>query len=268
MYSLIMILLFGYAPYLAVGLFIFGIAYRMYLWNSAASLTGMYSVNAGLNEDTWSSTTKDVLKRIFTFYTMQGKDKDPELFYGSFLFHWGIWIALFGHLGVFIPETYLQEWFGITPYYHHLLALYVGGTGGLIALAGIIILIIRRMRSIKVKLKLVNEYIINLNIRKFSFLDDYFADSLLILIIATGLAQTLGITSHNTTYIVAISSWIWSVLTLHPNISVITGYTLFQAHFILVMIFLVYFPWSKMMHPFSYLFMPTISRPSIAVEGG
>ncbi len=143
MYYLIMTLLFGYAPYIAAGLFVFGIAYRMYLWNSAASLTGMYSVNAGVNEDSWSSTTKDVLKRIFTFYTMQGKDKDPELFYGSFLFHWGIWIALFGHLGVFIPETYLQEWFGITPYYHHLLALYVGGTGGLMALAGIIILIIR-----------------------------------------------------------------------------------------------------------------------------
>ena len=245
MYYLIMTLLFGYAP----------------------SLTGMYSVNAGVNEDSWSSTTKDVLKRIFTFYTMQGKDKDPELFYGSFLFHWGIWIALFGHLGVFIPETYLQEWFGITPYYHHLLALYVGGTGGLMALAGIIILIIRRMSSIKVKLKLVNEYVINLNVRKFSFLDDYFADSLLILIIATGLAQTLGITSHNPAYIGAISSWIWSILTLHPSISEITGYTLFQAHFILVMVFLIYFPWSKMMHPFSYLFMPTISRPAVAVGG-
>ncbi|MDG6931340.1 MAG: nitrate reductase, partial [Nitrososphaerota archaeon] len=64
MYSLILTLLFGYVPYAAVGLFVLGIAYRLYLWNSAAALTGMYSVNAGVNEDAWSSTAKDVLKRI------------------------------------------------------------------------------------------------------------------------------------------------------------------------------------------------------------
>jgi len=268
MYKLIMTLLFGFAPYIALGLFIFGVLYRLYSWGTATALTGMYSVNVGVNEDGWPSTVKDVLKRIFLFYTLPGNDKDRTLFYGSFLFHWGIWIALFGHLGVFIPETYLQEWFGITPYFHHLLALYVGGAGGLMALAGIVVLLGRRISgSIRVRLRLVNEYIINLRVRKFSFLDDYFADALLILIIVTGLAQTLGITSHSVNYISSISNYVWSLLMLHPNVSLIAGATLFQIHFTLVMILLIYFPWSKMMHPFSYLLMPTISRPAVAVRG-
>lgn len=263
MYQLIAIILFGYAPYLATGLFLLGITYRLFSWANATLLTGMYSVNAGVNENSWPATTKEVIKRMLMFYTLQVREKDPELFFGSFLFHWGIWIALFGHLGVFIPETYLQYWFGLTPYYHHILALYVGGAGGLMALAGIIILLIRRLGSKQIKLKLVNEFLINLKIRKFSFLDDYFADSLLILIIVSGLAQTLGITSHSTTYIGTISGWVWSLFIFHPNVLPIAGYSLFQIHFLLVMVFLVYFPWSKMMHPFSYLLMPTISRPSI-----
>jgi nitrate reductase gamma subunit len=266
MYRLILVILFGYAPYIAVGLFILGIAYRLFLWTSATALTGMYNVNAGVNEKSWAATTKEVLKRIFLFYTLQGREKDPELFYGSFLFHWGIWIALFGHLGVFIPEIYLQDWFGLTPYYHHILALYVGGAGGLMAFAGMIILLIRRLGSKQIKLKLVNEFLINLKIKRFSFLDDYFADSLLILIIISGLAQTLGITSTSAAYIGTISTWVWSLFMLHPNVMLIAGYTLFQIHLILVMVFLVYFPWSKMMHPFSYLLMPTISRPSINIK--
>ena len=260
--------LFGLLPYVVAITFVIGVAYRCLNWVSTKGLTGLYNVNLGLYEHGFISTSKDVLKRIFLFYTLPGKDKDNALFAGSFMFHWGIWIVLLGHLGIIIPENVLSEYFGITPEVHHALALYIGGAGGLMALAGLLILMYRRFVGSSAKLEIVNSYKINIPVNKFSYIDDFFADFLLLAIIILGLMQTLGITPFYPSYIQSVSMWMYSLITFHPEISYIVSKPILQAHALLAMILIAYFPWGKLIHPFSYLFMPTISKPSIKIEYG
>jgi nitrate reductase gamma subunit len=267
MYALYYII-FALLPYPVVIVFLIGIIYRCLSWVNAKGLTGLYNVNLGLYEHGFFSTSADVLKRVFLFYTLPGKDKDNALFAGSFMFHWGIWIVLFGHLGIILPENVLSEYFGITPAVHHALALYLGGAGGLMSLAGLLILIYRRIAGSSAELVIINSYKIKIPVDRFSFIDDFFADFLLLAIIVLGLSQTLGISPFYPSYIQSVSLWMYSLLTFHPQISYIISEPILQVHAILAMILVAYFPWGKLIHPFSYLFMPTISRPSLKVEYG
>lgn len=257
--------LFGVLPYFVLGVFAAGILYRVYLWVHARHLTGLYNVNVGYYENSRASVTKDVLKRIFLFYTVSDKERDRELYVGSMSFHWGIWVALFGHLGVFLPESYLST-MGITPQIHHALGLYVGGTGGVVALVGLLLLIDRRLRGVRTNVKLMKTYSVHVPLRKLSFLDDYFAAFLLLAVILSGLFQTFFVSPSNPGYLADVSSWISSLVSLHPSVSYINSLGAFQVHMLIVMVFLAYFPWGKMLHLFSFLFMPTTSRSAIRVE--
>lgn len=257
--------LFGALPYLVLAVFLAGIIYRVLHWVRARSLTGLYNVNVGFYEDSAASVTKDVLKRVLLFYTLGEKERDRELYVGSMLFHWGIWVALLGHLGVFLPQAYLSA-IGITPQVHPFLSLYVGGTGGVAALAGLLLLADRRLRGTWSSVRLVNTYSVRVPLRKFSFLDDYFAIVLLLAVIASGLFQTLFVSRSNPGYLANVSSWLWSLATLHPDVSFISSSAAFEVHMLIVMVFLAYFPWGKMLHLFSVLFMPTTSRPAARVE--
>jgi len=259
------LILYGYVPYAVVLIFIVGIVYRLARWLMPKGLTGLYNVNATVGGDDYGKITLEILKRIFLFYTLPGTDN--TLFIGSLLFHWGIWIALIGHLGIVIPSEYLESWFGLSPSMHHVVALYVGGMAGTMALMGLLILIVRRITGRTVTIKLVNEYKVRMPLTMFSFLDDYFADAILLAIIVLGLSQTLGITPTNPMYIEEVSNWMWSLVTFHPNVSYIVADPLLQAHALLAMIFIAYFPWGKMMHPFSLIYIsPTVARPSIKIK--
>ena len=209
--------------------------------------------------------TKDVLKRVLLFYTLGDKERDKKLYVGSMFFHWGIWVVLFGHLGVLLPESYLST-MGVTSQLHHFLALYVGGAGGVVALLGLLLLMDRRVQGVETNVRLVNNYKVRVPLRKLSFLDDYFAVFILLAVIATGLYQTLVITPGDPAYINGVASWIGSLVSLHPNVSFISSLPAFEVHMSIVMLFLAYFPWGKMMHPLSYLLMPTISRRSEKVS--
>lgn len=253
--------LFGLLPYIVLVVFLSGILYRVYLWVRARSLTGLHNVNVGWYEDGRAAVTKDVLKRIFLFYTIGDRERDRRLYVGSMFFHWGIWVALFGHLGVFLPQSYLSA-VGVTPQLHPFLALYVGGGGGLVALVGLLLLTERRVQGVGTSVRLVNEHRVQVPLRRLSFLDDYFAVFILLALIGTGLFQTFFIAPGNSGYLAGVASWMGSLVALNPNVSYIASRSTFQVHMFIVMLFLAYFPWGKMIHPFSYLFMPTISRRS------
>ena len=257
--------LFGLLPYPVLAVFLAGIVYRIYLWVHAKHLTGLYNVNVGFYEDSRAGVTKDLLKRVFLFYTLGDRERDRELYVGSMFFHWGIWVALLGHLGVVLPESALSA-MGVTPQLHPFLSLYVGGTGGMVALLGLLLLADRRVRGADSSVKLLNTYRVHVPLRKMSFLDDYFAVLILLAIIVSGLFQTLFVSPSTPGYLSDVSSWIWSLVTLHPNVSYIAPLESFEVHMVLVMVFLAYFPWGKMLHLFSFLFMPTTSRTATRVR--
>ena len=258
-------MLFGILPYPVLLVFIAGIIYRTYLWARAKHLSGLYNSNVGLYENSSAAVTKDVLKRIFLFYTLGDKERDRELYVGSMFFHWGIWIALIGHVGVVLPQSALLA-VGVTPAVHTFLCLYVGGTAGVVALVGLLLLAARRVGGVESRVKLINTYRVRIPLRKLSFLDDYFAVIILLAIAVSGLYQTLFVSQVDPAHLADVSSWLWSLVTLHPNVSYIASLPSFQIHLVLVMVFLAYFPWGKLLHLFSFLLMPTISRTATRVS--
>ena len=114
--------LFGIFPYIGITLFLFGSLVRFdtmpYTWKSDAS---------GL---------------------LRGQ---RELLWGSNLFHVGILFLFIGHfLGLLVPHT-IYEAMGLSVPAKQLLAMISGGIAGLLTLAGLVLLIHRRLTDLRVR---------------------------------------------------------------------------------------------------------------------
>lgn len=112
---------FGIYPYLAGTVFLLGSLIRFD--------RGQY---------TWKSDSSELLKR-------------GRLRLGSNLFHVGILLLFFGHLvGLLIPRDWLMA-IGIDDRAHQIIAMASGGFFGLLCLAGLIILIHRRLAEPRIR---------------------------------------------------------------------------------------------------------------------
>ncbi|CCC81100.1 respiratory nitrate reductase subunit gamma [Thermoproteus tenax] len=239
------VMLYGVFPYLSLLLFFGGVIYRFANWISAQGLTGLYSV--AVKSYTWSfgARASEVVKRVFVLYTLTLSDR--MLLVGSLLFHWGIWLALLGHLSMIIPP----ETLGMPSSLHEAIALYVGGGAGVVALIGLLILLIRR--------------IVRQDVRRLSFLDDWFALVLLLGIVVLGLYQTLIL---HPDYMHTVAPWVQSVLVGSPDLSIVATWSLVtKIHVLLALIFIAYVPFGKLIHPFSFLAMPTLWKPPTKLYG-
>jgi nitrate reductase gamma subunit len=239
------VFLYGVFPYIALILFVGGVLYRLGGWLSASGLTGLYSVAVKAYSWGFGERLGEVLKRIFLLYTLTMSDR--LLLVGSFLFHWGIWIALLGHLSMIVPP----EQFGMPEDLHKAIALYVGGAAGVLSLAGLILLLIRRATRP--------------DVRRLSFLDDWFALILLFALVALGNYQTL--VTHPP-YIETVAPWVQSVLTGSPQLDLVAQWdAATKIHVFLALLFIAYVPIGKMIHPFSYLAMPTLWKQPTKLYG-
>jgi nitrate reductase gamma subunit len=239
------VFLYGVFPYIALVLFVGGVLYRLWSWLSAGGLTGLYSVAVMGYSWGFGKRLGEVLKRIFLLYTLTMSDR--LLLVGSFLFHWGIWIALLGHLSMIVPP----QQFGLSKDLHKAIALYVGGTAGVLSLAGLALLLIRRAARP--------------DVRRLSFLDDWFALILLFAIIAVGNYQALVLRPE---YMETIAPWVQSVLMGSPRLDLVAHWdAATKIHVFLSLLFIAYVPFGKLIHPFSFLVMPTLWRQPTKLYG-
>jgi len=229
-------------PYAAMAVFVVGVVYRLYEWLAPGGRTGLRSVAVVPNTFGTAHVLWDLLKRVFGFYTLPKMEKDRTLIVGTMMFHYGIWVVLLSHLGLIVPLP-------ISTPVHDALGLYVGGVAGLLTLAGLLVLLVRRTGT--------------RDLRRISFFDDYFAVGLLLLILAFGLVQTLVVRPD---YLSTVSPWLVSVLSFAPNLAPIAGVGLFTVlHVTVTLVFIAYLPYGKMVHAVAYLFNPTVTGPSFRV---
>src|SRR6185312_13869260 len=106
--------LFGIYPYIALAVFVLG---------SLARFDGA--------QYTWKSDSSQLLRM-------------RELRWGSNLFHFGILVVFFGHLFGFLIPEFISEHF-MTPAQHLWLSMVGGGLAGVVSLAGLSVLIHRRL---------------------------------------------------------------------------------------------------------------------------
>ncbi|MCU7787649.1 respiratory nitrate reductase subunit gamma [Pyrobaculum sp. 3827-6] len=243
--------LYGVLSWIALLMLLIGVIYRIIGWISPREYTSLASIS--VISYSWSTSSRwgEVLKRILTFYTL--KYSDPTLFWGALIFHWGIFLTLFlGHSALFFTPEQLEA-IGIAPETRKQVAIYLGTLFGLMTLIGLLILWARRITKREV--------------RTFSYLDDWFALSLVTLIVLIGLINTIVI---HPDYVHTVTPWLINLLQF--NIPAAVEYlakadAMVKLHVLLAEILMIYVPLSKMIHPFTIFFQPTLSMSPYKVKG-
>lgn len=148
----------------------------------------------------------------------------------SLLLHWGIIFLLIGHLAGL---------FGGIGGYSILITffLWIGLIGGFMALIGSIIALFRRFSIPEVN--------------AMSQVDDYAIHFFLIPIIGIALYQVIAFKIFGLAY--PVSSWLASVWLFAPQIELMSSSTFItQVHVFLALTFLAYFPFTKLVHVWTY----------------
>ncbi|MGB9802341.1 respiratory nitrate reductase subunit gamma [Desulfofundulus sp.] len=211
-------------PYVVLTIFIVGSVYR---YN-----TDQYG---------WTSRSSEILEKQI-------------LKWGSTLFHWGIVFVLLGHFGGLLIPLYVHRWLGISDELYHLVAAVAGGTAGLVACGGVIVLLLRRLNVTRVRVN--------------SNTGDMVAILLLVIVVLSGMSGTCWNALHHFPfeYRTTVGPWLRGILLLHPDPSLMKGIpVIFKIHVAAILSFLAVWPFTRLVHVFSlpiiYLFRsPVIYR--------
>ncbi|SET17395.1 nitrate reductase gamma subunit [Oceanobacillus limi] len=159
---------------------------------------------------------------------------------GSPLFHYGIIFAFFGHvMGMLIPIEFYQA-LGISDHAYHFGAIYGGGLVGLMVVAGLIILLIRKITIDPVRIK--------------ASFADFFTVLAVLFVAATGTYMTI---IYNTTvieyeYRLTIGPWFRSLFLLQPDYVLMQSVPMiFKVHVISAFALFAAIPFTKLIHIFS-----------------
>ncbi|MBC9713407.1 respiratory nitrate reductase subunit gamma [Streptomyces sp. TRM66268-LWL] len=167
------------------------------------------------------------------------------------MFHYGLLFVFVGHLmGLFIPESWTDK-VGMDESMYHKLSLYGGTAAGVLAVAGILLLLYRRRTNTPVfKATTVN-------------------DKVMYLVLLGGIVMgmwaklTNSSPSHGYDYRLTIAPWARSLFTLQPDIDKMVGVPLtYQIHAVIGLLLFALIPFTRLVHMFSapvqYLFRPYV----------
>lgn len=205
-------LFFGVGPYLAGTIFLLGSIVRYE--------RGQY---------TWRAMSSQIVNNT------------PAFRWGSNLFHIGILLLFLGHLfGLLTPPAVYQA-FGLTTEAKQWLAIVAGGIFGAICLAGITILLIRRLFIPAVRAN--------------SARMDTFIIALLFLQLITGLLTiTISVQHPEGDVMVQLGAWAQSIVTFQAGAweYLVDVHWLYKLHILLGLIMFGCFPFSRLVHIWSW----------------
>jgi respiratory nitrate reductase gamma subunit len=170
---------------------------------------------------------------------------------GSILFHYGALAAIGGHfLGILVPET-LTNALGITEAYYHIISAGAGTVASIALVAGLVILIYRRV-----------------TIRRVWVTTTYLDIAVYILLAVVILLGVWDTVATNTVgggydYRSTVAVWFRSLAIFQPNPSVMKSVPMFyQIHASIAWTLYALWPFSRLIHAFSYPFQ-YLGRPYI-----
>ncbi|MDQ1015577.1 respiratory nitrate reductase subunit gamma [Streptomyces afghaniensis] len=169
---------------------------------------------------------------------------------GGPLFHYGLLFVAAGHvIGLLVPESFTEH-VHVHEWLYHANALIVGGTAGLATLAGLAILLHRRLRVPAV--------------RAATSRSDRAVYPVLVCVLLAGLTATATtLQPHPYDYRLGVSRWFRSLFTLDPNVPAMAHAPLaYQVHALLAMTLFALWPFSRLVHaftaPLGYLARPYV----------
>ena len=172
-----------------------------------------------------------------------------QLMWGSVLFHVGILIIFFGHLGGLLTPIWLFDAMGISHGAKQVLAVVAGGVAGVIALVGGLMLLHRRWFDPR--------------IRATSSFADIAILALLMAQLLLGLATiTVSLQHLDGNEMVKLMSWAQGIIYLNSEAAsfVEDAHILFKLHIVLGLTIFLVFPFTRLVHmlsaPIRYLWRP------------
>jgi nitrate reductase gamma subunit len=161
----------------------------------------------------------------------------------SLCMHWGLIVLFIAHVAGFIGGAYnLASWVDFFRW--------AGLGAGILFSYGIIFALVRRLVILQVK--------------AMSTVDDYLVLVFLIVIGGFGLYQSAVELVFGISY--SAGPWIGSIFRLQPDVSAIAGAPLInKLHIVFALLFFAYFPFTKLVHVFSFPFS-YIARPYISMR--
>jgi nitrate reductase gamma subunit len=156
-----------------------------------------------------------------------------KLFFGSQLFHWGLLVLFFGHLIAFLFPQTLLAWNGQPV--RLLILEFASFAFGLSALAGIIRLVIRRLRS--KKLLVVSNHM------------DFLVYAILLVQIVTGLGTAFFVRWGSSWFASSITPYLRSIFAFNPDIETVSAMPIWiQLHIISAFFIIGVIPFTRFMH--------------------
>lgn len=209
--------LFAYLPYVAFGIFIAGLIWRI----------------------RHANPTIQALSTQFL-------SNDKMIKWGSPLFHFAVIGVFFGHIfGLLAPEPLYWLMSNETK---RLLAIIMGGAAGIVAFAGITLMMIRRFSNERVSVR------------------SSFADKAIVVLIfvqiLTGLLGTYVTSQSPLEAYMTIDHWAQGLFIFKPDswIHLLDTSLIHKIHILLGFLIVIVFPFTKLMHmvatPIQYLFRP------------
>ncbi|MGX5734785.1 respiratory nitrate reductase subunit gamma [Bosea thiooxidans] len=203
-------ILFGWYPYFALTVFLLGSLVRF-----------------EREQYSWKADSSQLLRR-------------KQLVAGSVLFHVGILVIFFGHMGGLLTPIAIFDTFGISHGFKQGLAITVGGLAGAMCLVGITLLAHRRLFDSR--------------IRKTSSFSDITVLLMLYAQLVLGLLTIpLSLGHMDGHEMVKFMSWAQGTLTLQPGASAYVAdvHPIFKAHLLLGMTIFLVFPFTRLVHIWS-----------------
>ena len=215
------VLLWVVLPYVALTLFVAG-----HVWRYRYDKFGWTSRSTQLLESRW-------------------------LAWGSLLFHYGALAAIAGHaLGLLIPDR-LTAAAGVSESGYHVLSAVAGSVAGVVCVAGLVILVIRRAYFPRVR-------------RTTSPLD-VAVYVLLAVVIGLGIGETLAVNAFGSgyDYRASVAIWFRGLFVLDPRADLMVSAPLvYQVHAASAWLLYALWPFSRLVHAWS-LPLQYLGRPYV-----
>jgi nitrate reductase gamma subunit len=176
-------------------------------------------------------------------------------------FHYALFMVIGGHvMGLLVPES-LTRWLRISEKQYHAVALTMGGAAGVAVVAGLGLLLYRRMRVPAV--------------RQATSRSDRVTYPLLALVLLAGLTATVSSVANPYDYRLGVAVWFRSLFTLDPDVTAMAHAPLvYQVHALLAVVLFALWPFGRLVHafaaPLGYLTRPYVvyrSRGRAALSG-
>ncbi len=202
--------LFGIYPYVCLTVFLVGSIIRF-----------------DREQYSWRSQSSQLLRR-------------RQLTWGSNLFHVGILIIFFGHLGGLLTPVAFFDWLGISHGAKQMMAIVVGGTAGTLCMIGLVMLIHRRLFDVRIRVT--------------SSFGDITVLLILFVQLALGLASIPVSLDHlDGSEMVLLMSWAQHIVTFRAGAAdfATSVAPIFKVHLVLGMTIFLIFPFTRLVHIWS-----------------